>query len=140
MSPLPVITLSASRRGIDAEDLSEILDVNSFIFACAIETFAVGAIDAAPVAGRAELAPAAKPGGANRAWPRWRCASYAFEPEDQALIEVYCALLEGKTERQKTHWLARPCRLGLCPRRRIVMRGGWLEFAAAKRGISLLAE
>jgi len=75
----------------------------------------------------------------------------AFEPEDIPLLEACCAQLEGKTERQKNPhpkgslaYAAWVCaRLGgwtgyYGKPGPIVMREGWLEFQARKRGADLL--
>jgi hypothetical protein len=80
-----------------------------------------------------------------------RPLSDAFEPQDQALLEACCARLEGKTERQKNPhpkgslaYAAWVCaRLGgwtgyYGKPGPIVMREGWLEFHAMKRGANLL--
>lgn len=76
----------------------------------------------------------------------------AFEPEDQPLVEAFCAQLEGKTERQKNPhpkgslaYAAWVCaRLGgwtgyYGKPGPIVMLRGWLHFQAAKHGITVLA-
>jgi hypothetical protein len=74
----------------------------------------------------------------------------AFEPEDQPLLEAFCAKLEGKTERQKNphprgslayaSWVC--ARLGgwtgyYGKPGPIVTLEGWLYFQAAKRGAAL---
>jgi hypothetical protein len=76
----------------------------------------------------------------------------AFEPEDQPLLEAFCARLEGKTARQKNPhprgslaygaWVC--ARLGgwtgyYGPPGPIVMVRGWTAFQAAKNGIALLS-
>jgi hypothetical protein len=80
-----------------------------------------------------------------------RPASDAFEPGDIPLLEACCAQLEGKTQRQKNPhprgslaYAAWVCaRLGgwtgyYGKPGPIVMREGWLEFQARKRGADLL--
>ena len=74
----------------------------------------------------------------------------AFEPEDQPLLEAFCAKLEGKTERQKNPhpkgslafaaWVC--ARLGgwtgyYGKPGPVVMLQGWLYFQAAKHGAAL---
>ena len=74
----------------------------------------------------------------------------AFEPEDQPLLEAFCAKLEGKTERQKNPhpkgslafaaWVC--ARLGgwtgyYGKPGPVVMLNGWLYFQAAKHGAAL---
>ena len=76
----------------------------------------------------------------------------AFDPEDAALLEAFCAKLEGKTQRQKNPhpkgtlaYAAWVCaRLGgwtgyYGKPGPVVMLQGWLEFQAAKRATALLA-
>ena len=75
----------------------------------------------------------------------------AFEPEDQPLLEAFCAKLEGKTQRQKnphpkgslaySSWVC--ARLGgwtgyYGKPGPIVMLEGWLYFQAAKHGATLI--
>jgi hypothetical protein len=80
-----------------------------------------------------------------------RPLSDAFAPQDQALLEACCTRLEGRTARQKNPhprgslaYAAWVCaRLGgwtgyYGKPGPIVMREGWLEFQAMKRGASLL--
>ncbi len=77
----------------------------------------------------------------------------AFAPEDQPLLEAFCATLEGKTERQKNPhpkgslayaaWVA--ARLGgwtgyYGKPGPIVMLNGWLHFQAAKTGANLIQQ
>jgi hypothetical protein len=75
----------------------------------------------------------------------------AFEPEDQPLLEAFCAKLEGKTQRQKNPhpkgalaYAAWVCaRLGgwtgyYGKPGPIVMLEGWLYFQAAKHGAALI--
>jgi DDE family transposase len=77
----------------------------------------------------------------------------AFDPEDVALLEACCAMLEGKTERQKNPhprgslaYAAWVCaRLGgwtgyYGKPGPIVIREGWLEFQAMKRGANLILQ
>jgi hypothetical protein len=77
----------------------------------------------------------------------------AFDPEDIALLEACCAALEGKTERQKNPhprgslaYAAWVCaRLGgwtgyYGKPGPIVIREGWLEFQAMKRGANLILQ
>lgn len=77
----------------------------------------------------------------------------AFEPEDQPLIEAFCAKLEGKTQRQKNSHPRGSLAYGawVCARLGgwtgyygkpgpIVMLQGWLYFQAAKHGATLRAE
>lgn len=74
-----------------------------------------------------------------------------FQPEDQPLLEAYCARLEGKTQRQKNPhpkaslaYAAWVCaRLGgwtgyYGKPGPVVMLQGWLEIQATKRGILAL--
>ncbi|HEY8611376.1 MAG TPA: IS4 family transposase [Roseomonas sp.] len=74
----------------------------------------------------------------------------AFEPEDQGLLEAFCARLEGKTERQKNPHPRGSLAYGawVCARLGgwtgyygkpgpIVMLQGWLYFQAAKHGAGL---
>jgi len=76
----------------------------------------------------------------------------AFEPEDQPLIEAFCAKLEGKTQRQKNPhpkgslaYAAWVCaRLGgwtgyYGKPGPVVMLEGWLYFQAAKHGAALVS-
>jgi len=77
----------------------------------------------------------------------------AFEPEDQPLLEAFCAKLEGKTQRQKNPhpsgslayaaWIC--ARLGgwtgyYGKPGPVVMLQGWLYFQAAKHGATLVSE
>jgi Transposase DDE domain len=75
----------------------------------------------------------------------------AFDPEDQSLLEAFCGRLEGKTDRQKNPhpkgslaYAAWVCaRLGgwtgyYGKAGPIVMLQGWLQFHAAKQGVTLL--
>lgn len=75
----------------------------------------------------------------------------AFEPEDQPLLEAFCAKLEGKTERQKNPHPKSSLAYGawVCARLGgwtgyygkpgpIVMLDGWFQFQAAKHGLSAL--
>lgn len=75
----------------------------------------------------------------------------AFAPGDAALLEACCAELEGKTARQKNPHPKNTLAYGswVCARLGgwtgyygkpgpIVMRAGWLEFQARKRGARLL--
>lgn len=77
----------------------------------------------------------------------------AFEPEDQPLIEAFCAKLEGKTQRQKNPHPKSSLAYGawVCARLGgwtgyygkpgpIVMLQGWLYFQAAKHGAALQAK
>ncbi len=77
----------------------------------------------------------------------------AFEPEDQSLLEAFCAKLEGKTQRQKNPhpngslaYAAWVCaRLGgwtgyYGKPGPIVMLQGWLYFQAAKHGAALVTQ
>ena len=77
----------------------------------------------------------------------------AFEPEDQPLLEAFCAKLEGKTQRQKNPHPSGSLAYGawVCARLGgwtgyygkpgpIVMLEGWLYFQAAKHGATLHAE
>lgn len=77
----------------------------------------------------------------------------AFEPEDQPLVEAFCAKLEGKTPRQKNPHPRGSLAYGawVCARLGgwtgyygkpgpIVMLQGWLYFQAAKHGATLRAE
>jgi len=77
----------------------------------------------------------------------------AFEPEDQPLLEAFCAKLEGKTQRQKNPhpkgslaYAAWVCaRLGgwtgyYGKPGPVVMLEGWLYFQAAKHGAALVSE
>jgi hypothetical protein len=74
----------------------------------------------------------------------------AFEPEDQPLLEAFCAKLEGKTQRQKNPHPTGSLAYGawVCARLGgwtgyygkpgpIVMLEGWLYFQAAKHGAAL---
>jgi hypothetical protein len=74
----------------------------------------------------------------------------AFEPQDQPLLEAFCAKLEGKTERQKNPHPKGSLAYGawVCARLGgwtgyygkpgpIVMLEGWLYFQAAKHGAAL---
>jgi hypothetical protein len=74
----------------------------------------------------------------------------AFEPEDQPLLEAFCAKLEGKTERQKNPHPNGSLAYGawVCARLGgwtgyygkpgpIVMLEGWLYFQAARHGAAL---
>lgn len=76
----------------------------------------------------------------------------AFEPEDQPLLEAFCAKLEGKTQRQKNPHPKSSLAYGawVCARLGgwtgyygkpgpIVMLEGWLHFQAAKQGANLSA-
>ena len=76
----------------------------------------------------------------------------AFDPEDATLLEAFCERLQGKTERQKNPhpkgslaYAAWVCaRLGgwtgyYGKPGPVVMLNGWLDFQAAKRGVTLLA-
>ncbi len=76
----------------------------------------------------------------------------AFEPEDQPLLEAFCARLEGKTQRQKNPHPKGSLAYGawVCARLGgwtgyygkpgpIVMLEGWLYFQAAKHGASISA-
>jgi hypothetical protein len=76
----------------------------------------------------------------------------AFEPDDQALLEAFCAKLEGKTQRQKNPHPKASLAYGawVCARLGgwtgyygkpgpIVMLEGWLYFQAAKQGAILHA-
>ena len=80
-----------------------------------------------------------------------RPSTDVFEPEDQPLLEAYCAKLEGKTERQKnphpkgslaySSWVC--ARLGgwtgyYGKPGPVVMLQGWLEIQAAKRTLATL--
>lgn len=82
-----------------------------------------------------------------------RPLSDAFLPEDQPLLEAFCATLEGKTERQKNPhpkgslayaaWVS--ARLGgwtgyYGKPGPIVMLNGWLHFQAAKTGANLMQQ
>lgn len=80
-----------------------------------------------------------------------RPISDAFDPEDAHLLQAFCAKLEGKTERQKNPhpkgslaYAAWVCaRLGgwtgyYGKPGPLVMLNGWLDFQAAKRGLSAL--
>jgi hypothetical protein len=75
----------------------------------------------------------------------------AFDPKDAPLIEAFCANLQGKTERQKNPhpkgslaYAAWVCaRLGgwtgyYGKPGPLVMLNGWLDFQAAKRGVTVL--
>jgi hypothetical protein len=75
----------------------------------------------------------------------------AFDQEDQRLLEAFCGRLEGKTDRQKNPhpkgslaYAAWVCaRLGgwtgyYGKAGPIVMLEGWLQFHAAKKGLSML--
>jgi hypothetical protein len=77
----------------------------------------------------------------------------AFHPEDIPLLEAFCAKLQGKTERQKNPhpegslaYAAWVCaRLGgwtgyYGKPGPLVILNGWLDFQAAKRGTTVLAE
>ena len=77
----------------------------------------------------------------------------AFEPEDQPLLEAFCAKLEGKTARQKNPHPKGSLARGawVCARLGgwtgyygkpgpIVMLEGWLYFQAAKYGADLVRE
>lgn len=74
----------------------------------------------------------------------------AFEPEDQPLLQAFCAKLEGKTQRQKNPHPEGSLAYGswVCARLGgwtgyygkpgpIVMLQGWLYFQAAKHGAAL---
>jgi hypothetical protein len=74
----------------------------------------------------------------------------AFEPQDQPLLEAFCAKLEGKTQRQKNPHPKGSLAYGawVCARLGgwtgyygkpgpIVMLEGWLYFNAAKQGAAL---
>jgi hypothetical protein len=76
----------------------------------------------------------------------------AFEPDDQPLLEAFCAKLEGKTQRQKNPHPKGSLAYGawVCARLGgwtgyygkpgpIVMLEGWLYFQAAKQGTRLHA-
>ncbi len=76
----------------------------------------------------------------------------AFDDTDSVLLEAFCKKLEGKTQRQKNPhpkgslaYAAWVCaRLGgwtgyYGKPGPIVMRQGWMEFQAAKRGMELIA-
>jgi hypothetical protein len=76
----------------------------------------------------------------------------AFEPDDQPLLEAFCAKLEGKTQRQKNPHPKGSLAYGawVCARLGgwtgyygkpgpIVMLEGWLYFQAAKQGARLHA-
>ena len=76
----------------------------------------------------------------------------AFDAEDATLLEAFCERLQGKTERQKNPhpkgslaYAAWVCaRLGgwtgyYGKPGPVVMLNGWLDFQAAKRGVTLLA-
>ena len=75
----------------------------------------------------------------------------AFEPEDQPLLEAFCAQLEGKTQRQKNPHPKLSLAYGswVCARLGgwtgyygkpgpIVMLQGWKHFQAAKHGIAAI--
>lgn len=75
----------------------------------------------------------------------------AFEPEDQPLLEAFCAKLEGKTQRQKNPHPRQSLAYGswVCARLGgwtgyygkpgpIVMLNGWIHFQAAKHGVATL--
>jgi hypothetical protein len=92
----------------------------------------------------------ARDGAAGHAPPR--PLTDAFEPSDAPLLEAFCAKLEGKTERQKNPhpngslaYAAWVCaRLGgwtgyYGKPGPVVMLQGWLDFQAAKQGLSALA-
>ena len=77
----------------------------------------------------------------------------AFEPEDQPLLEAFCAKLQGKTQRQMNPHPRGSLAYGawVCARLGgwtgyygkpgpIVMLEGWLYFQAAKHGAALRAE
>ncbi len=77
----------------------------------------------------------------------------AFEPEDQPLLEAFCAKLQGKTQRQKNPhpkgslaYAAWVCaRLGgwtgyYGKPGPIVMLEGWLYFQAAKHGAAIITQ
>ncbi|MGH8277545.1 MAG: IS4 family transposase, partial [Steroidobacteraceae bacterium] len=75
----------------------------------------------------------------------------AFEADDQPLLEAFCVKLEGKTDRQKNPHPPRSLAYGawVCARLGgwtgyygkpgpIVMLQGWLQFQAAKQGVTVL--
>jgi hypothetical protein len=83
---------------------------------------------------------------------RLRPVTDAFEPEDEPLLEAFCAALEGRTARQKNPhakgslaYAAWVCaRLGgwtgyYGKPGPIVMLQGWLHFQAAKHGVTVMA-
>lgn len=76
----------------------------------------------------------------------------AFEPEDQPLLDAFCAQLEGKTQRQKNPHPKGSLAYGawVCARLGgwtgyygkpgpIVMLAGWHHFQTAKRGVTTMA-